>query len=66
MEGRMYEENFTVTKLIDCTQQFDDLGRVEMTSSSGAKCTLDVNSRLYPQILRVGATVELVICTEIN
>lgn len=59
----MYRDSFKVTSIIDCTQQFDDLGRVEMASEAGAKCTLDVNSNLYPQILKVGATVDMYICT---
>ena len=34
-----------------------------MASEVGAKCTLDVNSKLYPQILKIGATVDMYICT---
>ena len=62
----MYQDSFRVTSIIDCTQQYDDLGRVEMASETGAKCTLDVNSNLYPQILRVGATMDMYICTELK
>ena len=35
MENILYESRFTVKKVIDCSKEYDNLARVEMTNDRG-------------------------------
>eukprot|EP00703_Trepomonas_sp_PC1_P001963 JAP94643.1 RNA polymerase II subunit Rpb8 [Trepomonas sp. PC1] len=65
MENILYESRFTVQKVIDCSKEYDNLARVEMINERGQVCQLDVHNELFSQILSVGTTTDITICTKL-
>ncbi|CAL6000505.1 RNA_polymerase II subunit Rpb8 [Hexamita inflata] len=66
MEGILYEARFTVQKIVDCSKEYDNIARVEMTNENNEKGVLDVHNKLYEKLLRVGTIAEVSICTELK
>lgn len=63
MEHILYDAKFTVTDVIDCSKEYDNVSRVVMKNESTGSCKLDVHNKLYTKILKVGVTVQLTLCT---